>query len=73
LPVLIEFYDARYPFDKDKHDQKKLGQFIGRYYADTLLSDPEDLRGLNLHGGIKDWSLDADTFAKFRAWIGGQA
>ena len=59
---LVSFYDTRY-------DHTQYGQFIGRYYADTLLgldgwssrgSSIRD-RGLNLHGGIDDWSINADN------------
>ena len=57
---LVSFYDTRY-----NHTQ--YGQFVGRYYANTLLgldgwssrgSSIRD-RGLNLHGGIADWSINA--------------
>ena len=56
---LVSFYDTRY-----NHTQ--YGQFIGRYYASTLLgldgygSGIKD-RGLNLHGGIDDWFINADN------------
>ena len=56
---LVSFYDTRY-----NHTQ--YGQFIGRYYASTLLgldgygSGIKD-RGLNLHGGIADWFINADN------------
>ena len=59
---LVSFYDTRY-------DHTQYGQFVGRYYANTLLgldgwssrcSSIRD-RGLNLHGGIDDWSINADN------------
>ena len=61
---LVSFYDTRY-----KHTQ--YGQFVGRYYANTLLgldrygwnsggSSIRD-RGLNLHGGVDDWFINADN------------
>mgnify|MGYP000268164640 FL=1 len=56
---LVSFYDTRY-------DHTQYGQFIGRYYATTLLgldgygSGIKD-RGLNLHGGIADWFINADN------------
>ena len=56
---LVSFYDTRY-----NHTQ--YGQFIGRYYASTLLgldgygSGIKD-KGLNLHGGIADWFINADN------------
>jgi len=57
--MLVSFYDTRY-----NHTQ--YGQFIGRYYASTLLgldgygSGIKD-RGLNLHGGVDDWFINADN------------
>tara|TARA_R110001583_G_scaffold131515_1_gene283272 strand:- start:182 stop:499 length:318 start_codon:yes stop_codon:yes gene_type:complete len=57
--MLVSFYDTRY-------DHTQYGQFIGRYYASTLLgldgygSGIKD-RGLNLHGGIDDWSINAEN------------
>ena len=59
---LVSFYDTRY-----NHTQ--YGQFVGRYHANTLLgldswsrfdSSIRD-RGLNLHGGIAGWFINADN------------
>ena len=59
---LVSFYDTRY-------DHTQYGQFVGRYYASTLLgldgwssrgSSIRD-RGLNLHGGVDDWFINADN------------
>jgi hypothetical protein len=56
---LVSFYDTRY-----NHTQ--YGQFVGRYYASTLLgldgygSGIKD-RGLNLHGGVDNWFINADN------------
>lgn len=59
---LVSFYDTRY-----NHTQ--YGQFVGRYYANTLLgldgwssrgSSIRD-RGLNLHGGVDNWFINADN------------
>ena len=58
--VLIEFYDARYNFTP-------YGQFISRYYAATLKSRQG---GLNLHGGVPEWQVDAGNMEKVAAWIG---
>ena len=59
---LVSFYDTRY-------DHTQYGQFVGRYYANTLLglegwsSRGSSIRdkGLNLHGGIDNWSINADN------------
>jgi len=51
---LVEFYDARYPIDGE------IGQFVARYDRAMLTEDAEVLqkRGLCLHGGVPDWSID---------------
>lgn len=62
---LVEFYDSRYPFDRDPAGEV-LGQFTGgRYYAATLLASKN--AGLILDGGNADvWSLDPAAFALAR-------
>ena len=45
---MVEFYDM------------VTGQFVSRYYIDTLTDSPHKA-GLNLHGGVDVWSLDAPT------------
>lgn len=57
---LVEFYDTRYPRTPD-------GQFVSRYYTDTLLSGAET--GLNLNGGVPDWSIDKAGMDAVRAWL----
>ena len=52
---LIEFYDTRYK-DSDFNG----GQFVSRYYLSTLLQHKPDT-GLNLHGGVPDWKIDAQN------------
>jgi hypothetical protein len=74
FPALIEFYDARHPFDFDKDGIRSIGQFVSRYYADTLIHDDSngrhvDRSGLNLDDGTMDWTIDADTMFLFRHWI----
>lgn len=56
---LIEFYDARYRFEGERGGE--YGQFISRYYADTLLSGSAE-NGLNLEGSVADWSIDATAY-----------
>jgi hypothetical protein len=57
---LIEFYDARYI-----EGFGPLGQFVARYYAETLLE--RDDYGLALYGRERDWVVDAATMRKLRA------
>lgn len=54
---LVEFYDATYAGDK-RFDAE--GQFIGRYDAETLL-ERDGNYGLDLHGGVDVWKVDADA------------
>jgi hypothetical protein len=51
--ALIEFYDSRYPHTPD-------GQFITRYYLETLQNNNRNA-GLILDGGVDDWRIDART------------
>lgn len=68
---MVEFYDHRHikGFTPD-------GQFVSSYYASTLLgrdeSDPlGGTGGIDLYGGERSWSVDADTMVKVRAWVTG--
>ena len=58
---LVEFYDKRYPFTPD-------GQFIGEYYAETLLESSRD-SGLNLNAGIPDWKIGVDAKKLVMDWV----
>ena len=51
---MIEFYDARYPYTA-------YGQFVSRYYIETLTEGQSLRYGLDLHGGEADWKVDAAT------------
>lgn len=57
---LVEFYDARYP-------HTEYGQFVSRYYLSTLLDDP--VWGLDLDGGVEDWTVDGDTMSTVYVWL----
>lgn len=59
---LVEFYDAR-------HAHTCYGQFVSRYYVSTVLGHPGNY-GLNLYGGVPDWSLSAETMQAVKAWLG---
>lgn len=48
---MIEFYDRRYP-------HTELGQFVARYYVDTLATSRHCYEmGLCLDDGIPDWQV----------------
>ena len=61
----IEFYDTDYPHTAH-------GQFTGGgYYLETLLEDQEELRerGLNLHGGVRKWTLGPRAMNEVLDWV----
>jgi hypothetical protein len=57
---MVEFYDTRYP-----HTQ--YGQFVSRYYVDTLLE--RDTGGLCLDGGVPSWTVSAEDMATVRNFL----
>lgn len=57
---LIEFFDPKYAGQKSFGP---LGQFVSRYYAETLA---EGSGGLCLDGGIPDWTVSAEQMAQVR-------
>ena len=62
---LVEFYDTRHNFDTDPAGEM-LGQFVSRYYADTLQESLErrgGVTGLCLNGEVRDWTLNAPAMA----------
>ena len=61
---LVEFYDYRHRNDKEW----KRGQFVSRYYAETLLK--HDLNfGLVLYGDSPEWIVSADYMREILAWL----
>ncbi len=64
---LVEFYDVRYP-------HTEFGQFVSRYYVSTILGDdgygPKD-SGLNLHGGVPEWTVSERHMDIVRAYLKG--
>lgn len=64
----VEFYDRRYAGPRFTPD----GQFITRYYVSTLLEPlktQETIRGLNLNGGIPDWSIGPRPYSLILIWL----
>ena len=57
--ALVEFYDFTYAGPKFT----EYGQFVSRYGAETLM-EGDDTYGLDLHGGVDVWSVDARTMLK---------
>lgn len=61
---IVEIYDAEYDFVRDL-EGNSLGQLVTTYYAETLLGgriEDKKARGLDLHGGVDSWKLDAPAF-----------
>jgi hypothetical protein len=66
---LVEFYDARFV-----KGFESLGQFVSRYYVNTILGTSEfsfnDCRkGLCLDGGVRAWNIDGDGMKKVIDWL----
>jgi hypothetical protein len=59
---LVEFYDARHPFDRLSDNVS--AQFISRYYLSTLtegLVKGGTIHGLDLDGGVPSWTANGET------------
>lgn len=56
----VEFY-----WLSEDHDHRVdgRGQFVSRYYLKTLMDHPRNM-GLNLDGGVTEWSIDAAAFCE---------
>lgn len=69
----VMFFDTRYDHapmvgDPDDPSRERNGQFVSSYYVDTLTEDNHQ-GGLDLHGGVPDWTIDAQTYADVHAWV----
>jgi hypothetical protein len=73
---LVEFYDNRtHPLDG--RNENAFGHFITRYCASTLLRtdswskgrQPLSETGLDLHGGMPIYAVDAGAMAKVIHWL----
>ena len=61
----VEFYDATYA--ADPRFDLGLGQFVTRYYVDSLLDG--SVGGLDMLGYEAAWKLDAGAMDAVRAWL----
>jgi hypothetical protein len=59
--VLI--YDDRF---HNSPEWKEFGQFVSSYYTKTFL---EIQSGLNMQGGVPNWTLDAENVQKVQEFI----
>lgn len=66
LSPLVEFYDYTYANQKTFGPR---GQFVSRYYVDTIIGDNSWDAGLDLHGGVDVWKIDAAAMHVVREWL----
>ena len=66
LTPILEIYD---PQSKGMGFEPE-GQIISAYYADTFLRVRGGL-GLNLCGGVPEWTLDSKALSEAQAWLAG--
>ena len=62
----VEFYDLTYRNQKGFGEE---GQFVSRYYVETLLENPNDNAALQLDGGVPEWTIGAEEMVAIRAWL----
>ena len=60
---LVEFFDTRY-------EHTDLGQFVSRYFIDTLTGGEG---GLNLDGCEPEWTIHRPCMHRIRDWLRRQA
>lgn len=71
LLPMVEFYDTEskaecYDFVGDRLEAiaagaPRLGQFVSRYYVETLMENIATTGGIYLHGGVPRWQIDGDA------------
>ncbi|MFG8364956.1 hypothetical protein ACEOSU_19715 [Pseudomonas aeruginosa] len=59
---LIQFFDMR-------HWPEKGGQKVSSYHLSTFLESDAAERGLNLDGGVADWTLDPASVKAVIDWV----
>jgi hypothetical protein len=65
---MVEFYDARF----DQSDWMGRGQFVSRYYVDTIL-DGNYPNGISLYGSEPAWTVSADEMRQVKQYLAGVA
>lgn len=65
---MVEFYDTTYAGSWPDEFSRDLGQFVSRYYWDTLKDHPTD-KGLALDNGIPQWSIPAESLDRCLAYL----
>ena len=70
--TLVEFWDMTYSHGPVAPGAQVYGQFVSRYFLDTLLGLDgygSTSGGLILDGGIPVWRIDAGTMLEVRGWL----
>lgn len=65
--TIVEFYDLRHPGFALANPENIPGQFISRYLSNTIMEIDED--GLNLDGGVPEWTVDKAAIKRIQQWI----
>jgi len=65
---MVEFYDSRF----DHAGCMGRGQFVSRYYVDTIVNGTFP-NGLDLHGGEPEWKVSAEEMRDVKDYLGEQA
>lgn len=63
---VVAFYDRRYDFDTH-------GQFVADYGRETLLERHSKGWGLDLDGGVPNWTVDASAMYVVMTWLNHMA
>lgn len=61
---MVEFYDSRY---QDRSFGER-GQFVSRYFAETLRND-DFVNGLCLDGGVPEWTVSAEGMKQVQEFL----
>jgi hypothetical protein len=69
LQPTVEFFDLHHANDLKYPSFLKNGQFVGSYYASTLVGEHVHGDGLDLHGSVPVWQLSGDTMNMLIHWI----
>ena len=62
---VVRFFDTRQA-GKSEHFHPLLGQYVGDYYAHTIINEIEG--GLNLSMGVPSWQIDGATMFEVSQW-----
>lgn len=68
-PPLVCFHDSKNRFPEGDVDERYYGQATGgQYYLETLLAHDEAY-GLDLHGGVPEWQVPAESLPDLLSFL----